>query len=211
MTLAVLSVFLLIFELTLNESADTYRFITTVDLIISAIFLADFIRGHVRAEDKKAYWKSDWYLLLASIPVTAPPLRALSSTRLLRIIRIVRILARLRKIDSIAGNLAARGEHLLQLLAVSVMVVFTGSVVFFTAEFEANDSVTNFFDAVWWAVVTATTVGYGDITPVTSLGRITAMAMMIYGVGVLGSVAGITGGIATSRYTRNSPTTQTVS
>jgi len=56
-------------------------------------------------------------------------------------------------------------------------------------ERESNPQLSHFPDALWWAVVTATTVGYGDITPRTGLARVIATALMVMGIGLIGVVA----------------------
>jgi hypothetical protein len=58
----------------------------------------------------------------------------------------------------------------------------------YIAEHGANKAVENPFDALWWGVVTLTTVGYGDVTPVTTEGRVAAMALMLLGIGLFGAI-----------------------
>jgi voltage-gated potassium channel len=67
-----------------------------------------------------------------------------------------------------------------------VMVVC--SAWLYIAEHGVNKAVDNPFDALWWGVVTLTTVGYGDVTPVTTEGRIAAMALMLLGIGLFGAI-----------------------
>jgi voltage-gated potassium channel len=57
---------------------------------------------------------------------------------------------------------------------------------FHSFEFGPNPNVANLWDSFWWAMVTVTTVGYGDIYPVTSGGRLIAIALMLVGIGTLG-------------------------
>jgi hypothetical protein len=58
----------------------------------------------------------------------------------------------------------------------------------YIAEHGVNKAVDNPFDALWWGVVTLTIVGYGDVTPVTTEGRIAAMALMLLGIGLFGAI-----------------------
>jgi len=58
----------------------------------------------------------------------------------------------------------------------------------YVAEHGVNKAIENPFDALWWGVVTLTTVGYGDVTPVTTEGRIAAMALMLLGIGLFGAI-----------------------
>lgn len=77
-------------------------------------------------------------------------------------------------------------------------VMFTSSFLFFHFEVETNPNVTDYFDSLWWALCTVTTVGFGDITPVTFEGRLVGMALMIIGVILYVSTMAILATIITS-------------
>ncbi len=62
-----------------------------------------------------------------------------------------------------------------------------GAWVFYWLERETNAKLTNFLDALWWSVATVTTVGYGDISPITPTGKIAGMALMIFGTALFGA------------------------
>lgn len=79
----------------------------------------------------------------------------------------------------------ARRERLTRIFLVLAVFIFGISVLFFFAEYGTNEQVTNYFDALYWGVMSATTVGYGDITPKTHLGRIAAAAMALLFLTVL--------------------------
>jgi voltage-gated potassium channel len=69
---------------------------------------------------------------------------------------------------------------------VAIAVVFIGALGIFIFESGSNKTIGSFGDALWWAVVTATTVGYGDVSPVTIEGRMIAVVLMLTGIGVIG-------------------------
>jgi voltage-gated potassium channel len=69
---------------------------------------------------------------------------------------------------------------------VALAVVFIGAFGVYLAESDTNKAVGSFGDALWWAFVTVTTVGYGDVSPVTFEGRIIAVILMLTGIGVIG-------------------------
>lgn len=61
------------------------------------------------------------------------------------------------------------------------LIVFTFSGLFYLIESEVNPKVNNYLDCIWWAFATVTTVGYGDITPVSPLGRLVGILLMLIG------------------------------
>lgn len=79
-----------------------------------------------------------------------------------------------------------RGEHVPRLIFVTFLIIIFGAVGIFYFEQTNNDSVKGIFDAIWWSLVTITTVGYGDIFPVTLGGRLIAVMVMLMGIGFLG-------------------------
>lgn len=105
--------------------------------------------------------------------------------RLLRLLRFVRAGA----VAGIGLRLARRvfGRRKFHYTAlVAVAVVLLGAFGVFIFEAGANRSIGSFGDALWWAIVTATTVGYGDVSPVTVEGRLIAVVLMLTGIGVIG-------------------------
>jgi voltage-gated potassium channel len=85
-------------------------------------------------------------------------------------------------------------NKLFYLLFVAAAVIVIGSLVIFSVESQHPDSqINSMLDAVWWTVATVTTVGYGDIVPVTETGRIVAIFYMFFGIGVLGIFLSVLG------------------
>ena len=77
-------------------------------------------------------------------------------------------------------------DKLLSFLLVAAGVIISGSFVIFSVESQHPDSqINSMLDAVWWTVATVTTVGYGDIVPVTDTGKIVAIFFMFFGIGTL--------------------------
>jgi voltage-gated potassium channel len=175
----------------------TIQVLTVYDNVVCVIFLADFALNLRRAPSKRDYFIGErgWLDLIGSIPSFG----AFKFTALLRLARLSRLarIARLlqggnkkRLIDDVLKN---RGQYaaFITILA-AFMVLVTSSVLVLQFESRSPDAnITTGGDALWWAVVTITTVGYGDRFPVTALGRLTGVAVMFAGVGIIGALASI--------------------
>lgn len=107
---------------------------------------------------------------------------------MLRPLRLLRLLTTLSVLHRVAGT-ALRGRVLIYVFGASTLLVYIAALAMYDAEGRHPDSIiTSFWDALWWAVVSVTTVGYGDLYPVTLTGRLIAVALMIYGIALLGVV-----------------------
>ena len=78
-------------------------------------------------------------------------------------------------------------RRLRTILAALIFFIFLFGYLFYVSE----PDVRNFGDGIWWALVTITTVGYGDITPVTTLGRVVASSLMLLGLGLIATITAI--------------------
>lgn len=102
--------------------------------------------------------------------------------RLLRLVVLVKVLHR-------AGGDAIRGRVVMYTAASATLLVYVASLAMLETERHAADaSITNFGEAVWWSIVTVTTVGYGDAYPVTVTGRVIAVLLMIGGISLIGVI-----------------------
>jgi hypothetical protein len=118
---------------------------------------------------------------------------------LLRSLRVLRLL-KLYRYSTIAHDLARVFMSKLAGLRVLVTVVFItvmlGAVAVYDVEHAAQpEAFGDIGDAIWWMVVTMTTVGYGDISPVTTGGKVIAMMLMPISLGIMGALIGIVGGV----------------
>lgn len=129
---------------------------------------------------------------LITVLTLFPGLRALRAVRLLRLLRTVKLF---RYFDPLrAGVTAVRNNSLVYAVAFGVLLlsVLFGGLTYFFAEIGAPDSkIDSLSDALWWALVTITTVGYGDVTPVTPAGRVIASLLMVAGLFCIATFAGV--------------------
>jgi voltage-gated potassium channel len=153
------------------------------ELAMTGLFVLEFSSRFLAARSRRGYLRGHWIDVIA----LGPPIRALRVLRLLRLLRLVRAFAGLYRAGLHLHGLARhKGFAWLLLAWLGVMVVC--SAWLYVAEHGVNKAVDNPFDALWWGVVTLTTVGYGDVTPVTTEGRVAAMALMLLGIGLFGAI-----------------------
>lgn len=115
-------------------------------------------------------------------------LRVLRMMRAFRVFRVLRAVRYSKSIRIIGGVLKNSKESLLAVCSLAVAYILISALIIFNAE---PDSFRDFFEAVYWATVLLTTVGYGDIYPVTTIGRLIAMASSIFGIAIVALPAGI--------------------
>lgn len=183
--LALVSAGLLVLEYTTPLTLAQMRLIDTIDISIACIFLGEFVINFFRAPDKKTYFKKHWWELLASIPVTTPGTQALRLLRFLRLVRLLRLNSGLRHIFDYLAHFTSE-THMARVTAIWLLIAASSAAIFYGLEHLAHTPTLTLFDCVWWSVSTMSTVGYGDIYPLTTGGRILSMILMITGVGATG-------------------------
>jgi voltage-gated potassium channel len=202
----VLTVFSLIIMvlLLLPFSEATIQLLTVYDNLICVVFLTDFFLNLFQAPTMSEYFlgRRGWLDLLGSIPSfgvfrLSGLLRLARLSRLARITRLLRGTAKTDIVEDIVRNRGQYAAFVTLMLALIVLTVASLMVLQFeSASPDAN--ITTGGDALWWAVVTITTVGYGDKFPVTLGGRITGAFVMFAGVGIIGALASILSGLLVS-------------
>ncbi|MFE4838068.1 potassium channel family protein [Arthrobacter sp. NPDC056691] len=140
------------------------------------IFALDYAANLWLAEDRSRWFLRNLHeLLIVALPFFRP----------LRLLRLVTLLSVLHR--TVGETL--RGRVVTYVAASAALLVFVGALAVLDVEQSAPDAkILTFGDALWWAVATITTVGYGDMYPVTALGRVVAAALMMSGIAVLGVV-----------------------
>lgn len=174
----------------LDLSSPTRTLLGYMDFGICMVFLAEFFVNLARAKDRAAFLKWGWIDLVSSIPM-------LDVARVGRVARIARVLRMMRAVRSIRriGTflLQRRAEAALSAAAfiALLMVTFAGIVILDVEAGRAEANIRTAGDALWWAMTTITTVGYGDRYPVTPEGRVVAAMLMTVGVGCFGVFTGL--------------------
>jgi len=119
--------------------------------------------------------------LLAILPAYRP-LRVL---RIFVLFRFLKLLRYTRSINQFVEVLSTKRFELLTLLGLLLFITLTGAIAIYVLEDMKNPNITNMFEAIYWSLVTITTVGYGDIAPVSEMGRLIAMIIILLGVAMI--------------------------
>ncbi len=183
--LAIFSLIILIPIYFGNLSQTDKDVLIIVEDSLCAIFLFDFFRSLRLAPNKWGYFLKGggWLDLLGSIPLSA-----FAIFRVARLFRVIRLLRKMTggELQRMLTRRLAQST-LLFTLVIALFLVFTISWIVLRAEQGAsNANIKTYHDAVWWAFVTITTVGYGDYYPVTTLGQSMAILLMFFGLGIIG-------------------------
>jgi voltage-gated potassium channel len=149
---------------------------STIIWIVWGVFVVDFVVNLVLAKRRVRWFFTHFYeFLMVILPALRP----------LRLLRLVTLLAVLQR----GAGHALRGRVVVYAVGASLTLVFVAALAELDVERNAIGShIHNFGDAIWWACVTITSVGYGDISPVTFVGRLIAVGVMIAGIALLGTV-----------------------
>ena len=116
--------------------------------------------------------------LLAILPAYRP-LRIL---RIFVLFRFLKVLNHARSVHQFLDVLADRKFELITLFVLSMFVILVGGLAIYITEESSNENINNLFDAIYWSFITITTVGYGDISPVTEIGRVISFVIVILGI-----------------------------
>ena len=174
----------------LQERHFDHLAVAVIDWLIWAIFLVEYAFGITVVKCRKTYVRRNW-LGLAVVIFSFPMLPdLLASIRLVRVARIARLLRVLlvtgRGLHAMRSSLA--GQSLIYVAALTTLLTVSAAALMSVIEPETVHG--DFGSSLWWAVVTVTTVGYGDIAPVTPIGRALAVVLMLSGLGLLSTLAG---------------------
>ena len=190
--LALASIVLLIVDVIGNSLPDTLFSLEYLDLTIALIFLGDFIYHLKKADNKLHFFKTRWWELLAAIPITTHTTEALRTLKLIRFIpllegfRIVRYALRIKVVLATSKKYTHQ-TYLIEIAILIGLVLLLGASGFHYFELGTNPNIHTFFDSFWWAIGTVATVGYGDVYPITTGGRVVAIFLIFSGIGLLGA------------------------
>ena len=156
-----------------------------IDDLIYIVFVIDYITRLSRSKNKRDFIKNNKIDLISLIPFNAifKSLRILKLNKLLRLGRLVKISVLFARFKD-DSRLFFKTNHFGYVLITTIILILLGALAMsYLENIDIGDS-------IWWSFVTTTSVGYGDIYPTTSLGRIIAVVLMIIGLGFVGMLSG---------------------
>ncbi len=183
--LALISVTIVIMDYmnVLNIDVPPYSYVDNSILIIFAI---DYFSRLFLAKDKIMFFKENIFDLLSIIPVNTF-FSFFRITRLFRVARLFKIF-RLVRLVGLSGKLQKNAKKFLKTNGlIYLMIICTIILIISAALYSVSENV-SFGESLWWAIATATTVGYGDISPHTAIGKLAAVLLMFVGIGFIGTL-----------------------
>ena len=172
-----------------SKDPATRQALEWLDLGLCALFVVEWAWRGVRSGHPVRFGLAHSWELLGMIPIVAPLPSFLRVLRLARLVRIIRLFGRLGDVVGVWERIVREG-NILKVGAASGLITLTGAVLVWLLERDvAGTHIPDLETSLWWAIVTVTTVGYGDVTPITVAGRFVAACLMVTGIGTIGLLA----------------------
>ncbi len=193
---------------------EQHRVFWYTELISTIIFVIDYILRWLTADLKMRKGVVSFFLypftfmaiidlmsILPAISLIDPAFKLFRFTRLLRLTRVLKMFSISSKLRLFLSILYKERQVLSSVFILALLYIFVTALVLFNVEPHVNPytgqpTFRSFFDALYWATVTLTTVGYGDMCPVTDIGRFVSMLSSLFGVAIIA----LPSGVITARY-----------
>ncbi len=181
----------------------------SVEIVTTALFILDYLLRWWTADMVKPYRRHglitypftpmaiiDLLSILPTFNIITPAFKVARITRLLRIVRVAKVFRYSNKLSAFMRVLSKERDVLVAVLLIALFYIFVTALIMFNVEPRINPltgevTFESFFDALYWATVTLTTVGYGDLCPVTDIGRFISMLSSLFGVAIIALPSGV--------------------
>jgi voltage-gated potassium channel len=183
---------------------EQYVLFEWFDKVSVSVFIIDYLFRWITADlqmPNRPHWQAfllypftgfaiiDLLSILPSFIVVNKALKLFRMTRLLKILRVFKFIRYSRNVKILMKVLRKERHILFVVFWIALAYILTTALIMFNAE--ESEAFQNFFDALYWATTTLTTVGYGDICPTSDLGRVISMFSAIFGVAVIALPSGV--------------------
>lgn len=182
MILAIISVTIAIADM----SHSLPYWIIALDNIIYGIFVIDYFVRFIISKNKKEFFRLNILDLIAILPFNS----ILRGLRILKISKLAKLtkLTKLTRFIARSSRTFSKSKKFFNTNGFKYICITAVIAILFSSIAISYVEKMNFIDAIWWSFVTATTVGYGDISPDSNIGRIIAALLMLVGIGLIGSL-----------------------
>lgn len=180
--MALIAIIIVMLSISDSLTEKEIRYIRIGDNIIYIVFVLDYLFRLIISKNKKTFFMNNIIDLIAILPYAV--IFPFKYGNFIKLIRVITYLWRL--VENIKEILFT--SDFIYAFGITIVTTIIGSIAIYIVESKNNVGMRNYGDALWWSIVTVTTVGYGDITIVTTVGRIIASILMITGIGFLGMV-----------------------
>ena len=188
MILALAMIPLIVVPLIMDLSPGMDRTLVAIDYLIWAAFTVEYVVKLCLAPDRWRFVKANIPDLVIVVVPMLRPLRILRGARLLRLLRLARLVAfAVEGLHEVRDVLRRRGLSWVLLIALALNLIAAALVLSFERD-TPNGNIHSYPDALWWAVTTITTVGYGDRFPMSPAGRGVAVVLMVSGIALFGVI-----------------------
>ncbi len=195
--LIVISIITFSIETLPNLDVTTKRYLDTAEAVIVSIFLIEYILRLYVSDRKIKYIFSFYGLIdfLAIVPFlisSGIDLRSLRIFRLLRLFRLLKLIRYNKAIRRFSRAFVIAKEEIVLFGVVTIMLLYLSAVgIYYFESSTQPEAFKSIFHSLWWAVATLTTVGYGDVYPITIGGRIFTFIILMIGLGIVAVPAGL--------------------
>jgi len=197
-------------------SASTRYFLRVVEILTVAFFTSEYVL-HLLVADRKLAFVCSFYGivdLLSILPFylsTGIDLRSVRAFRMLRVFRILKLARYSTAMRRFHRAFLLAREELFLFFFVTTMILYLSAVGIYFFENEAQpDDFASVFHSLWWSIITLTTVGYGDVYPITAGGRVFTFFILMVGLGIVAVPAGLlASSLSCAREKNWSPTMKT--
>lgn len=188
---------------------EDYPLFHYIEIFTTLLFIIDYVLRWITADYKLGKGKlsfvnypfSAWAIIdllsiLPSFHILNPTFKVVRTVRMLRILRLIKVMRYSSQILIFLDVLKKERKVLSAVMVFSTAYIFVTALVMFNLEPRINpatgeETFHTFFDALYWATVTLTTVGYGDMCPATDIGRLISMFSSLFGVAIIALPSGI--------------------
>ena len=180
-----------------NLTANTKALLRQIELVTVIVFTIEYLTRLIVSSNRKAFVFSFYGIidLIAILPFylsTGFDLRSFRIFRLLRLIRVLKLARYSSAVQRFHKAFVIAKEELILFLFVALIIIYLSSVgIYYFENAVQPESFSSIFHSLWWAVATLTTVGYGDIYPITVGGKVFTFVILVIGLGIVSIPAGL--------------------